>query len=744
MLHWCRGLRECFVLLCVLGALGVSLPAAAAEEDEYTAGQGVALEEVVVTALRRETKLIDTPLSLSVLTADDIQRQRIVDFNDLQLGVPNLIFTQVTRQETFLSIRGTGVGNDTPGSDMGVAVFIDGVPRTGVHDYYPDLFDLQSVEVLRGPQGTLFGRNTTGGAVLIHTRAPTFDPTYKAQITYGNFNLAEGNAYVNGPLIADTLAGKLVVNLHRRDGYVTNVTLNRDDGAEKSGSLRGQLMWTPTESVRALFGADYLRDRSESRIGSLEGTFTPSLMPGLRFGPDYTNEAAPPRGSNTIVGLLANIDWDMPLGRFTSISGYRSVTAGIDYSAVADPFNEILASQIVRDRQYSQEFHLASNAAGHWTWLAGLFYLHVTRLDSTLYTANPVPGTLVSFALPPGGQSLQSQDVLTTSGAAFGEATYSFTDSLRFTAGGRYSKERRSGHTEITPTEASGPYAHSWSAFTPKGTLSYKPGEGVFTYFTVSKGFQSGGFDAAAGTNEGLRTPFNPETVLNYELGVKADLLDHRFSFNGDVYWEDYDNLQRTAFDANPAVNAYRTTNAGKARVRGIETDATYLPIEWLRLSGDYAYTDARYRSYLALQDNGSIADYSGNVLPQTPKNQLHVGAEVTLPWVTRQAQVILGADYTYRSAIQFVDANDTPRSIVDKSRYDGIVNLRAEWRSRSGRWLIDLFAKNVTDKRALVNFPEFTPYFATPDEIANPQNHIYLARYSPVRSYGISFTINP
>jgi hypothetical protein len=115
----------------------------------------------------------------------------------------------------------------------------------------------------------------------------------------------------------------------------------------------------------------------------------------------------------------------------------------------------------------------------------------------------------------------------------------------------------------------------------------------------------------------------------------------------------------------------------------------------------------------------------------------------VTLPWAASGGQVILGADYTYRSAIQFVDANDTPRSIVDKSRYDGIVNLRAQWRSHTGRWWVDLFAKNVTDKRALVSFPDFTPYYATPAELGNPQNHIYLARYSPVRSFGVSFTLS-
>ncbi len=199
---------KCRILIClvtvmaspslVTRAWGQATP----EAREKEAG----LQEIIVTATRRETKLSDTPIAMSVVTADQMDNQRIVNLNDLELSVPNFVFTQVTRQETYFSIRGTGVDNDTPGSDAGVSVFIDGVPRTGVHDTTPDLFDLQSVEVLRGPQGTLFGRNTTGGAVIMRTIAPSFDPSFKGQLTYGNFNLAEVNGLATGPLVSNVLA----------------------------------------------------------------------------------------------------------------------------------------------------------------------------------------------------------------------------------------------------------------------------------------------------------------------------------------------------------------------------------------------------------------------------------------------------------------------------------------------------------------------------------------------------------
>ena len=703
----------------------------------------VGLQQVIVTATRRETKLSDTPIAVSVVTAEHMNSQRVVNFADLEQSVPNLVFTQVTRQETIFSIRGTGVDNDTPGSDAGVSVFIDGVPRTGVHDTTPDLFDLQSIEVLRGPQGTLFGRNTTGGAVIMRTIPANFEPAFKGQLTYGSDNLVEVDALATGPLISDSLAGKLSILGHRRDGDVENVVQNRKNGREKSGSMRAQLLWVPTDDFRMTWSGEYSRDTSQSRVGTLESTFAPSLFPTLQFGPDFTNAALTPDASNTIGGLSATADWSVAGGTLTSITGYRSVTAGVTYAALGDPTTELLAVQDVRDRQYSEELHFASSPGTRLTWLAGLFYLHLNRLDDTLYTAFPVAGTVFSLlGIPPGAQSAHDQEVLTTSRAIFGEATYAMRDTLSLTLGARYSWEHRSGHSEITPTESSGPYAHSWSAFTPKATLSFKPSAGILAYATVAKGFTSGGFDASAGTDAGLRTPFSPETVVNYELGAKLSGWDRRVTLNTALFLADYTNLQRTAFDSNPAVNSYRTTNAGKARVKGIEAEVALLPFSWLTLSGNYAYTDAKYREYDALQNDGSTISYAGKTVPQTPKHQVHFSAEIAVPWALTGGAVMAGADYTYRSEIQFVDANDTPQVILDKTRINGFVNLHAGWRSASEKVSINIFARDITDKRALVSFPDFTPYFATFPEYADPQNHIYLSRYTPPRTIGVTFTL--
>lgn len=714
-------------------------PQQAENPQPQTARNNEGVQDIIVTAQRRQTKLQETPIAITALTAGEIDRKHIVDFNDVSLSVPNLTFTQITRQETFVSIRGTSVSNDTPGSDAGVSTFVDGVPRTGVHDYDPDLFDLQSVEVLRGPQGTLFGRNTTGGAILLRTAEPSSKPLFRGEVTYGSENLIDANAIVNGPLISDQLAGKIAISFHHRDAFIKNVTLGGNDGRESAVSMHAQLLWTPRSDIKAVIRGDYLRDTSESRASRLEGTFQPTLFPQLKFGPEATNEALRPRASNVILGLSATLDWNIGPGTLTSITGYRSVTPNITYSPSGDPVLETLGVQRVRDRQFSQEVRYGGKS-DRLTYLVGLFYLHLNRLDDIFFTVNPFPGTVLSLAVPPGATQNQNQAVLTQSSAAFGEASYSILDSVDLTLGARYSSEKREGHTEITPDESSGPYSHRWNSFTPKATITFRPAHRALLYLTVAKGFQSGGFDGSAGTNEGLRTPFSPETVINYELGAKISGLRNRVTANVAVFRADYSNLQRTAFDSNPAVNAYRTINAGKARVQGVELEMTALPVQWLTLGLNYAYTDAKYIDFRALQDDGSYIDFSGNRLAQTPKHQLHLSAEVSTPWPAVSGSIVFGGDFTYRSNVQFTDANDTPEAILRKTRYNGILNVHAGWTSPSGKLGINFFAKNLTDKRALVSYPDFTPYFATLEEFSNPSDHIYFSRYSPKRTLGVSF----
>src|SRR5258708_24761219 len=284
------------------------VPCALAEDAAPpSAASGPQLEEGLVTAERRESKLQDTPIAVSVIDGGEIQRERLVNLSEIAAKAPSITFNQVNHSESFISIRGTTIGNDAAGIDQGVSVFIDEVPTTGFGDDSPDLYDLQSVEVLRGPQGTLFGRNVTGGAVLIRTMPPSFTESGRVTGTYGSDNLMEIQGYDTGPLAENILAGKIAVDARRRDDFLTNLTLHDKTYGENVGSFRGQLLWTPGSDVRVLFGGDYLDDTSARKTQWLVGNFQPSLFPTLSYSPDNTHQGSNAHTDKKVGGLLTHV-----------------------------------------------------------------------------------------------------------------------------------------------------------------------------------------------------------------------------------------------------------------------------------------------------------------------------------------------------------------------------------------------------------------------------------------------------
>src|SRR5712671_4399684 len=337
------------------------LPTALAEDaTPRSVAPGTQLEEVLVTAQRRESKLQDTPIAVSVIDGGEIKRENLVNLSEIAAKAPSITFNQVNHSESFISIRGTTIGNDAAGIDQGVSVFIDDVPTTGFGDDSPDLYDLQSVEVLRGPQGTLFGRNVTGGAVLIRTLPPSFEAAGRGTITYGSNNLMEVQGYATGPLVPDTLAGKLAVNVRRRDDYLTNITLHDKTYGDNLDSIRGQLLWNLTPDFKVLLGADYLDDTSPAKTQWLIGNFQPSLFPTLSYSPDATNQGSDARMDKKVGGLLMRLEGNLSFATLTSVTGYRNVDESVHFSTTGDPFNSVISDPITRDDQISEELRLIS------------------------------------------------------------------------------------------------------------------------------------------------------------------------------------------------------------------------------------------------------------------------------------------------------------------------------------------------------------------------------------------------
>jgi iron complex outermembrane receptor protein len=734
----------CTVTALCFGTGARCAPAATLPEDE-SAERRTEIAEIVVTATKRDTLLEQTPIAITALTAETIERQRLYNFADVATTTPGLIFTPHSKQESYLSIRGTNQDNGAAGADQGVSVFIDDVPTTGVGDNNPDLFDLQSIEVLRGPQGTLFGRNVTGGAVVIHTLPPSFQPRVKAQATYGNYNLGEFRGYVTGPIVRDQLAGKVTFEVRRQDGIIDNRFLNTKDFSTKVWAGRTQLLYAPDGDLRVLLGVDYTHDASPYKVQQLVGNFQPSLFPHLYYGPDDTNQGYPSKGDSQTGGAVARADYTTPIGTFTSITGFRYVKALTHFSTTADPYNELIQFETQRDDQITEELRLASPADAGLTWVGGLFYLNAKRRYREDLGVQVYRGTGASFSDPftnPSYVSVNDQHINGNSWALFGEGTYPLTTTVKVTLGTRYTIETKSGHSEVTDTSGLTPdllaphYSHTWTAFTPKAGLSYQPNEHFLGYLSAVTGFKSGGFDVNGATAESLATPFKPEKVLSYEAGMKVTAFDRRLVINAAAYEARYSDLQTNEYV--PALLNYVTGNAGKANIPGVELEVVANPVRWLTLNGSYAYIGADYTRY----EPDSTTNFSGHQIPFDARHQFHFAAEaqtVVPRW--GGGSVRFGGDVSYQSRRYFNSENVLFPFIYDRTSIRGLVNLHATWASSDEKWEVSAWGKNVTNTRTIIFANDLTAYYATPAELDNPNNKIYDVGWTAPRTFGVTLT---
>ncbi|HKD21738.1 MAG TPA: TonB-dependent receptor, partial [Rhizomicrobium sp.] len=571
------------------------------------ADTGSQVETVFVTAEKRTTPLQTTPVAITAFSADMLEKNRIVSFSDLAINVPNLTYTQFSTQESYFSIRGTLINNNGAGWDDAVTTFIDGVPTTGLGDQDPDLFDLSSIEVLRGPQGTLFGRNVTGGAIVIHTLPPSFDPNARLEATYGIDNMVQLRGLVTGPVIGDKVAAKLSVDYNRRDDYIDNVAIGGKTAGVDQVNMRGQLLWQASQDLEVLIGADYLRDRSGGYATKLFGNFTPALYPTLSYDPNVTNQAFNGDNERDIYGSMARVTWTNPFGVLTSITGYRNINDHFPNSLLGDPDNQILALGIVKDKQVTEEVDFASPTGGPVDWVAGLFYLHSDKREANPLVFNFNPLTVAGlFSAVTSYTQYTDQRIATDSYAIFGQADYAFAEGFKLTLGARETWERKAGtsfvaYNVVDPTlpPGSATYSHMWNAFTPKLTLTYQPTDDVLVYASAVRGFKSGGYDlsGASGTTPSdvsalLATPFAPETEWSYELGEKVTGFDKRLIVDGDLFLAHYRNLQTSQLVLSPSnIPTMITSNApGTTTVEGLELESTAVPTDWLNLGLTYAY----------------------------------------------------------------------------------------------------------------------------------------------------------
>lgn len=699
----------------------------------------VALDEIVVTAQRREASLQEVPFSIMAFSGDQLAKENIKDATDLLAQVPTAYFmASSSKTYSVIGIRGLTTLLSAPAADLPVAFFQDEIYFSNAGDMNLNLYDIERVEVLRGPQGTLFGRNVTGGAVSVTSRRPAYDTAGSIGLTLGNYGTVQTEGFINGTLIEDKLAGRLAFSQRRNDGPIQNETRDVGLGSENLGSVRGSLLYEPTPDLSALLIVDVTHDEGDGNAARLEGSDS-SLIPPLSSDPFVSNQGSDTGFRRNLGGGVLRVDWSSPFGELTSVTGYRRNTASQKRDIDGTPLEIYGNEEVINNRQFTQEIRLASNTDGRLSYVVGAFFLDARNYRRADVYTNPAPGSiadgLLSAYKPYPLLNFRAQDANIRSMAVFGEVSFDITDRLTLEVGARYTKDEKDGTTEVggSPSSfffspaTSGPFLVNfdgdWDAVTPKGTIKFAATDTVNFYATVARGFKGGGFTETLTTPQGLATAFNPEKTTNYEVGVKSQFLDRRISFNASVFRQDTTDLQTQIFV--DGFNQFR--NAGEARQQGVELETAALITDAFRVNLDYAYLDAYFVDFGA---------NSGNQLPLAAEHALSVAPRYDLN-LANGGTVTFAADYTWRSAVPLSEAADVIDQLVDRSEVS-LLNGRIEYTTPDGGWNFSVWGKNLTDEAIVSGAYDMSTFTITPAERAAGAR-TYWTLYNMPRTYGAS-----
>ncbi len=589
---------------CCLLAAGATATMTAAVAQEQGSTRSGGLEEIIVTAQKRAESAQNVPIALSVFDAGTLERARIMRIEDIAYRTPNFTMMRVNVGEPQFYIRGVGSNSDSAAGDPTVGVFQDEIYVGRVSGAAFDVFDMQRVEVLRGPQGTLFGRNTSGGAINFVPNRPEQEFYASAQLSYGNYDSLDGRLVLNGGL-TDILAGRLSVSHRQHSGFSENITTGAELDDEDNWSARAQLLLTPDEATRVLLAYDYVKDDTlgharvpfpvfdTGQVGAGNNFALAALRAIWPAGSDLRKAYSVPESfqEREINGLTMRLENDASYGTWTLLGGWRSVDLSwyedldglkpFGFPPVTPPFPQpygwVLKNRNITDEdaeQISLEARLSSPADSRLQWVAGLYWFSedVERDERFI--------TQFSLLAAAGGDVTFVQDVDSSTYAVFGQATWPLTEQLSVTAGLRYSndaKDARQAAVNNDPADATPgiplfpgqPYDvtadDSWDSTTGRLGLDYRTGAGQLIYASVSKGFKSGIFPSQNNvvSSVGVATP--PEEVWSYELGAKTQWFDDTLRANAALFYMDYQDLQLFRLDSALRLQTFTedTTNYG-------------------------------------------------------------------------------------------------------------------------------------------------------------------------------------
>ena len=673
------------------------------------------IQEIIVSARRRSESLQSTPVAITAIQPSQLEAKATMNITELQGAAPSvLITTQSTGAATAnISIRGIAFADVEKSFDPAVGVVVDGVYIGTSTGQLLDFFDIASIEILRGPQGTLFGRNTIAGVINIRRTRPTGEWGGKFEASWGSYNEIGLRGVLNVPVVKDVLAAKLFEFHQQSDGYYKDAFSDQHLGRSNQENFGASFLLTPTSNFDALLTLEEQQQTFQPFNGSLlrpTDAFCGFVPPGACGGNNTTDIYTVYPGGTPHFGRYrdraATLEANLTAGpvKLTSISSYRA-----SKEAQEQDFGTVGiydANRQQKYHQFSQELRAAGKIFSNLDYVIGGYYF-----DSKYRL---VQNTRVFGAFA----GLQDTTGKSRSEAIFADFDWEFLPHLRLSGGGRYTHDTKQN---INPLLYSGAAKKSWSKFTPKVTLDWRPTDQLMLYATWSRGYRSGGFNGRGQTVFSATTPYDPETVSSYEIGTKTEWFDRKLVINLAAYYTDYKKIQQssTITLAGGVGNETIVANAAGAHIKGVEADLTARPLTNLTLRASAGYTDSNFHGFIVDQPVGATVrtfDFSKVDLIYAPKLTASFNAEYKVPlpgdsdltftagyrYITRYDQQIAADPLTPIPATGTVIVlRNDPRLRSDRQNLvDASVSIQWPMNSRGAKARVTVFGRNLLDDR--------------------------------------------
>jgi len=706
---------------------------AVAQADELDTDPYRPLEEVLVTAQRHSQNLQQVPMAITSIDQYILQRGRITNLAEASLQVPGLSMSSYSLGQPSIHMRGIGSNDDGAAMDSSVVLFVDDIYIGRISTLDLGILDVARIEALRGPQGTLYGKNAIGGAINIVSNKPSAIPEVKVSLGLGNFASREARLLLNGALDKDQhLLARVLIDHRQHEGWQKSIFHpQQKQMGEKHSSLRAKLSYNKQTNWRGYWSLDISRNdlastgripvagRRPLQLVDAQGLSTgASQLPSEIFaqlGGDYLHASNDLLGytDRIIAGLSQRIDWQLGNFQLSSISGLRDSkfdwledSSGLPATATLQTVDLNVTEN---HRQFSQELRLSWQGKDQLELMIGAYYLH----ESTQRT---------EFFFFDGATAISQQDNRSNNFALFGRLEYQLQPGHFISLGGRLNFDkkylRQQSKSDNAPAiilqDFSSSGSASWLDFSPRLAYHWQYNDDLMLYSSISKGIKSGGFQGVPGTLAAAQRTVDPESAWEFELGLKSQWWQDQLRLNLASFYTRYSDLQVVQFRTIDNFGVFETSNAASAILRGLEVELVYSPSDQLSFNGSYAYLDAYYDRFNAI--NGE--DFTGNTLRQAPKNSLSLAVE----FQQSLAQGRLSWYLSYRYQSESYREPDNSITIQPAFKLlDGHIRFSPQHKS----WQLSLWGKNLSNEAYI--------------------SHLYLlggndyALYGTPRSYGLS-----